>query len=115
MTTYTRRAREGAHLVSEANFTRSRESGVATPAAAPGIGPGKLVMKAPDGKQFTLWDRTSATTLEGVAYGYADASGGFAYDARDCEVKRGYVDLGSTAAEVQASIAALKKLGIIVR
>jgi len=115
MTTFTRRAREGAHLISEGNFNISRESGVATPAAAPAIGPGKLVMKAADGVSFKLWDRTSASTLEGVAFGYCGANGGFAYTARLAEVKAGYVDLGSTEAEILASVAALKARQIIVR
>lgn len=116
MTTYTRRAREGAHLLSEGNFNISRESGVAADAAAAAIGPGKLVMKdgTPAGT-YVLWDRAHPETLAGVAFGYCGAGNAFAYTARSAEVKHGYVDLGATQADILASVAALKALGIIVR
>ncbi|MEL6061852.1 MULTISPECIES: hypothetical protein [unclassified Methylobacterium] len=87
MTTYTRRRREGVHLISEAPFTYSRESGLVDPAAVALMRPGKLVQKGPNG--LVVYD---GTALAGVCYGYPDGIGGIAYTARNTELKGGYLD-----------------------
>ncbi|WP_375453453.1 flagellin hook IN motif-containing protein [uncultured Methylobacterium sp.] len=81
--TFYSRAREGAHLISEAKGTRSREQGIAAPAFINLLAPAVMIMAAAG--KFVAYDGSSP--LKGLTYGYADENGLFAYDARDVEVK----------------------------
>lgn len=120
MTTYSEELGAGGHLVSEANGSRSRETGVVL--ADEVLKAGHVVAVNGDGKYVELAPGASDGTEDavGVLFDAVDATGADAeglFHVRDCEVNGDELTWpdGITTNQKTTAISQLAAAGIIVR
>ena len=111
----------GEFMVSEANGTRSRETG--TVASGPSLVAGELVGIVTASGKYAAYNpagNDGTETVAGISYAEVDASLGDATGqviiARDAEVRSSDLTYNeAVAGTITAEVAGLKALGIIVR
>jgi hypothetical protein len=114
MTVFTEGRHAASFIMSEANFHRSRDSGVV--ASGQNFGPGQVLMRNGSSK-LVAYDGATASDAVGVAIygtgGALTADTSFAFIARDAEVNSNLITYPS--GDAGNVIADLKALGIIAR